>query len=545
MSKDKAKKTRGVAFFAQTYEGDVIPKKTKWIFSIAAAFRDGSYQLISSFLLTFMMYAGVLGTGGADYSQQIVAINIIFVVCLIWDGLNDPIMGVIIEKIRFKSGKYKPWILIGGIGNSIVMLCLFLLKPTGWAYVATFGVFYFLWDFVFTMNDCAYWAMVPSMTSEEKERNNITFLVSLFISIGTFAMYGVCSIIPNAANSYYVYGVIAIVSSILFLASQLAIFFFCQEKRIDPGQEKVSEQTKLGDMFKMVGKNRQLLIVVLSIFLYYAAASLVVSFGSNYFYLCFGYGGNAGGAIMLVFTVMYAIGTVLSQVLFKPLIKRFSRQTLMTACFFVALAAYLVLFLIGFPLFGDKPLAYNDAVPSGLLWAFGGTLSLLYIPPIFFFGAQGIFYMILLVDLQNCIEYNEWKYGERKEAVASSWRPFTAKLSSALQKGLILVSFLTAGIYDVTQQISDVQNDLASQVAADPDKEAEFTEQAMVKVDAIISGVAATPKVVMGIWMVGSCLAFLIAAYCLMRFGFKIDEKTYAQIESDLKQRRLTDAEAD
>lgn len=545
MAKDNAKKTRGVAFFAQTYEGDVIPKRTKWIFSIAAAFRDGSYQLISSFLLTFMMYAGVLGTGGADYSQQIVAINIIFVICLIWDGLNDPIMGVLIEKIRFKSGKYKPWILIGGIGNSIVMLCLFLLKPTGWAYVATFAVFYFLWDFVFTMNDCAYWAMVPSMTSAEKERNNITFLVSLFISIGTFAMYGVCSIIPNAANSYYVYGVIAIISSVLFLASQLAIFFFCQEKKIDPNQEKVSESTKLGDMFKMVGKNKQLLIVVISIFLYYAAASLVVSFGSNYFYLCFGYGGNAGGAIMLVFTVMYAIGTVLSQVLFKPLINRFSRQTLMTACFFIALVAYLVLFLIGFPLFGDKPLAYNDAAPSGLLWAFGGTLSLLYIPPIFFFGAQGIFYMILLVDLQNCIEYNEWKFGERKEAVASSWRPFTAKLSSALQKGLILVSFLTAGIYDVTQQISDVQNDLASQVAADPDKEAEFTEQATVQVDAIINGVAATPKVVMGIWMVGSCLLFLVAAYCLMRFGFKIDEKTYAQIESDLKQRHSADVQAD
>ena len=545
MAKDNAKKTRGVAFFAQTYEGDVIPKRTKWIFSIAAAFRDGSYQLISSFLLTFMMYAGVLGTGGADYSQQIVAINIIFVICLIWDGLNDPIMGVLIEKIRFKSGKYKPWILIGGIGNSIVMLCLFLLKPTGWAYVATFAVFYFLWDFVFTMNDCAYWAMVPSMTSAEKERNNITFLVSLFISIGTFAMYGVCSIIPNAANSYYVYGVIAIISSVLFLASQLAIFFFCQEKKIDPNQEKVSESTKLGDMFKMVGKNKQLLIVVISIFLYYAAASLVVSFGSNYFYLCFGYGGNAGGAIMLVFTVMYAIGTVLSQVLFKPLINRFSRQTLMTACFFIALVAYLVLFLIGFPLFGDKPLAYNDATPSGLLWAFGGTLSLLYIPPIFFFGAQGIFYMILLVDLQNCIEYNEWKFGERKEAVASSWRPFTAKLSSALQKGLILVSFLTAGIYDVTQQISDVQNDLASQVAADPDKEAEFTEQATAQVDAIINGVAAAPKVVMGIWMVGSCLLFLVAAYCLMRFGFKIDEKTYAQIESDLKQRHSADVQAD
>lgn len=538
MAANQEKKTRGVAFFAQTYDGDVIPKKTKWIFSIAAAFRDGSYQLVSSFLLTFMMYAGVLGTGGADYNQQIVAINIIFVACLIWDGLNDPIMGVIIERFRFKSGKYKPWILIGGIGNSIVMLCLFLCKPTGWAYVATFAVFYFLWDFVFTMNDCAYWAMVPSMTSEEKERNNITFLVSLFISIGTFAMYGVCSIIPNAANSYYVYGVIAIVSSVLFLLSQLAIFFFCKEKRLDPNQEAISDKTTIADMFRMVGKNRQLLVVVISIFLYYAAASLVVAFGSNYFYLCFGYGGDSGGAIMLVFTVMYAIGTIISQVLFKPLVARFKRSTLLTWCFFVALIAYLVLFLVGFPLFGDTPLAYNDAAPSGLLWAFGGTLSLLYIPPIFFFAAQGVFYMVLLVDLQNCIEYNEWKFGERKEAVASSWRPFTAKLSSALQKGLILLSFLTAGIYDVTQQISGVQNDLASQVASDPDNEALYQEQATAQVDAIVAGVDATPKVVMGVWMVGSALAFLLASYLLMRFLFKIDEDAYRKIESELKERK-------
>ena len=146
--------------------------------------------------------------------------------------------------------------------------------------------------------------------------------------------------------------------------------------------------------------------------------------------------------------------------------------------------------------------------------------------------------MVLLVDLQNCIEYNEWKFGERKEAVASSWRPFTAKLSSALQKGLILLSFLTAGIYDVTQQISGVQNDLASQVASDPDNEALYQEQATAKVDAIIAGVDATPKVVMGVWMVGSALAFLLASYLLMRFLFKIDEDAYRKIESELKERK-------
>ena len=154
------------------------------------------------------------------------------------------------------------------------------------------------------------------------------------------------------------------------------------------------------------------------------------------------------------------------------------------------------------------------------------------------FAAQGVFYMVLLVDLQNCIEYNEWKFGERKEAVASSWRPFTAKLSSALQKGLILLSFLTAGIYDVTQQISGVQNDLASQVASDPDNEALYQEQATAQVDAIIAGVDATPKVVMGVWMVGSALAFLLASYLLMRFHFQIDEDAYRKIESELKERK-------
>ena len=120
-------KIRGFSFLSETYDTDKIPKKTKWIFSVASIFRDSSYQLISSFLLTFMMYSGVLATGNASgqYTQQIFVINIIFIVCLIWDALNDPIMGVLIEKVHFKTGKYKPWILTGGVRNTSVFLFLF------------------------------------------------------------------------------------------------------------------------------------------------------------------------------------------------------------------------------------------------------------------------------------------------------------------------------------------------------------------------------------------------------------------------------------
>lgn len=538
-------KIRGFSFLSETYDTDKIPKKTKWIFSVASIFRDSSYQLISSFLLTFMMYSGVLATGNASgqYTQQIFVINIIFIVCLIWDALNDPIMGVLIEKVHFKTGKYKPWILIGGIGNTIVLLCLFLLRPTGWTYIVCFGIFYFLWDFVFTMNDCAYWAMLPSLTSDEKERNNVTTMVSIFVSLGTFAMYGVCSILPTAKNSSYIYGYIAIPTAILFLLSQLAIYFLCKEKKIDETQSKVSEQVKLADMFKMLDKNKPLLIIVLSLLFYYTASSLVVSFGSNYFYLSYGYGGETGGSIMLIFTVMYALGTLLSQFLFKPLIDKFKRQTLLTWTFFIAIAAYIMLFLVGFPIFGDKPLAYNPNAGGGLGWAFRGTLSLLYIPPLLFFGAEGIYYMVLIVMLQNTIEYGEYKYNERKEAVVSSWRPFTAKLSSAIQKGIILVTFLSAGIYGVTQQISETQSELASKTAANSDKADLYANEAATKVTSIINEVARQPKIIMGIWMIGATIILLAASYILVHFFYEIDEEKYDLMVKEIKKRKDTTAQ--
>lgn len=533
-------KTRGFSFLTQTYDSDKIPKKTKWIFSLASIFRDSSYQFISSFLLTFMMYSGVLATGNADgqYTQQIFAINIIFIVCLIWDALNDPIMGVLIEKVHFKTGKYKPWILIGGIGNTIVLLCLFLVRPTGWAYIVTFAIFYFLWDFVFTMNDCAYWAMLPALTSEEKERNNVTTMVSICVSIGTFAMYAICSLLPTAKNSSYIYGYIAVPTAILFLLSQLAIYFLCQEKKIDPKQQEVSDSVKIGDMFKMLGKNKPLLIIVLSLLFYYTAANLVVAFGSNYFYISYGYGGETGGTIMLIFTVMYAIGTLASQFLFKPLIDRFKRQTLLTWTFIVAVLAYAMLFIVGFPIFGDKPLAFNSNSGGGIAWAFGGTLSLLYIPPLLFFGAQGVYYMVLILMLQNTIEYGEYKYGERKEAVVSSWRPFTAKMASAIQKGIILVTFLSAGIYSVTQKISETQSELASSTAKNPDMSDIYQEEAAAKVSTIINEVARTPKIVMGVWMIGATIILLAVSYILVHFFYEIDEEKYDFMVKEINKRK-------
>ena len=93
------------------------------------------------------------------------------VVCLLWDAINDPMMGIIIENSHLKAGKFKPWIFIGVILNSLIIICLFTVRSEGWGFVAFFGVGYLLWGMTYTMNDIAYWGMLPSLTSDPGERN--------------------------------------------------------------------------------------------------------------------------------------------------------------------------------------------------------------------------------------------------------------------------------------------------------------------------------------------------------------------------------------
>lgn len=99
-------------------------------------------------------------------------------------------MGIIIENSHLKAGKFKPWIFRGVILNSLVIICLFTVRPEGWGFVAFFGVGYLLWGMTYTMNDIAYWGMLPSLTSDPGERNWLVTVQGIFICIGQFSVAG-------------------------------------------------------------------------------------------------------------------------------------------------------------------------------------------------------------------------------------------------------------------------------------------------------------------------------------------------------------------
>ena len=109
--------------------------------------RDAVYALINSYLLTFVLFTHALN------AAQLTAITGIMIAARVFDALNDPIMGNIIERTRTKYGKFKPWLVAGALSTSVVIYLMFNVQLQGWKFVAFFGVMYFAFSITYTMND--------------------------------------------------------------------------------------------------------------------------------------------------------------------------------------------------------------------------------------------------------------------------------------------------------------------------------------------------------------------------------------------------------
>ena len=129
--------------FARAYTGNKVPKFTRWFYPLSGIFRDACYALVGSFLLQYAITSGVLSSDSATFAAQYGVITIAMMIALVWDGINDPIMGFIVEKVHFKLGKFKPWILIGAIGNTLAVILLFVVRPAeSWVFVGLMIAFY-------------------------------------------------------------------------------------------------------------------------------------------------------------------------------------------------------------------------------------------------------------------------------------------------------------------------------------------------------------------------------------------------------------------
>ena len=425
---------------------EVVNKRNKWSLSIGCVGRDLCYTLVSLFLLTYLQYTGLFDT------TQFLVISVIIVICRVWDAVNDPMMGTIISNTKTRFGKYRPWLLIGAILNSIFLVLMFSVRlENSWANVAFIGVAYLLWGMTFTMNDIAYWDLLPALTSQKKERDNLTTMVAVFASIGAFASGGIVPIV-TPGNMVEAYRVISIICALVFLACQLLVFFGVHDNKHDafmePKEDVMAqvddEKITLKGMIKILFSNKQLLVMAVVVFLYSLGSAILNAFGQNFFYFKFGYlsgkdGALAGGTMMTIFTVIYALGTIISQAVYPTLANKFKRSQLINYSIVLLAVGYTMFFLLA-------------NILSGMV-----CFILLCVLGIFIFAGQGVFYLTMLVMLTNTIEYGEWQTGKNNAPIIFTIRPFMVKLSGAVQYGVVALTLIICGLYTITNQVGDVE----------------------------------------------------------------------------------------
>ena len=481
-----------------TFDTDKVPTATKWIYSASGTGRDAAYTLVSLFLITYIQYTIRLTP------LQFTALTAIIVVCRIWDAINDPMMGTIIENMRLKWGKYKPWVFFGALLNAGITASLFLVRPEGWGFVVFFGIAYLLWGMTFTMNDISYWSMLPSLSSDEKQRNVLTTLVATFASVGAFAVGGLVPMLVTG-DAIDMYGKIAIAVAIFFLICQTILVLFAKERT---RKEVVSKAPKLSlkSMFQIIAHNVPLLWMLIVILVYYLGSALLNAFGLNFFYFEFGYTGNE----MFLFTVVYAAGTIISQIIYPLLSAKFKRKQLLIVSFVAIAIGYLAFFAFG----------YVPFLPKNIL--------VLCVIGALVFSGQGVFYLTILIMMTNTIEYNEWKTGERNESIIFAIRPFTAKLSGAIQQGVVSLVLIVSGLYGLSQQVAELEQQKALGEISD----------IVPSVNAILAQSNATMLLVLRIGMTLLPLALLALAFYIAVFKYHIDESTYQNMVKEIAQRQ-------
>lgn len=474
-----------------------LDNRTKWSYSVGAVGRDMAYTLVSMYLITYIQYTMKLTVA------QFSVISGIIVVCLIWDAINDPMMGIIIENSHLKLGKYRPWILMGVILNAVIIILLFSVRPEGWAFVIFFGISYLLWGMTYTMNDISYWGMLPSLTSDPKERNSLVTLMSVFICIGQFTVAG---ILPTmvAGNAVNAYRIAALVIALCFVGFQLLTFFGVRER---PRQEN-KNKLLLKDMFRIFGRNDQLIFISIASLLFNIGSGLLIIFAVNFFYFEYGYAD--GGTMIFIFTVMYGLGTLLSQAVFSGLSNRFKRMTLLRIFTAMIFIGYTMLMIFGYVL------------PKNAV--------LLNIIGFVIFFSQGLYNLIIIVMLNNTIEYDEYRFNERHDSIISAVRSFSAKLGGAINQGISAMILVISGIYSVSQKITDLEIQAGKGELA--------SDMVLTKAGEYISQVDSYQTLILRIGMVAIPVLAMTFCYIIIKSKYRIDENEYNRMIQAIEEKR-------
>lgn len=397
-------------------------------------------------------------------------VSMVLSVMRIFDALNDPITGLLIDNIRSPWGKFKPAILAGGILSAVFFLMLFGNIGSGWSFILIFAAAYLLWDISYGVNDIAYWTLLPSMTTDPVQRERCGTFARICANIGMYIVMVAWEPVTAAlGNTPQVWFRCAAVIAAVYLLFLLFPLLGVKEKRVP---RQAEESTTLRQMWRALTGNDQLMWTTLSMALFMVGYCTTTGFAIYYMKYVFG---DQGMYAVLVAVV--GVTQLAALAAYPAVARRFRRRQLYTLATVLVLAGYAVFFFAEF------------------------SLALIIAGAVLVFVGQAFIQTLMLMFLADTVEYGQWKLGKRNESVTFSIQPLVNKIGGAISTGFISLTLILSGIKTGTETAEAI--DLGGKL--------------------IVKGA-----------MFVIPLAFIVVGYIIYLKKYKISEEFYQKILTDL-----------
>lgn len=154
-------------------------------YSFGAFGNDVFYATLSTYFIVFVT-THLFKSGN---SKMIFMITNLIAIIRISEVLIDPFIGNAIDRTVTRWGKFKPWVVLGGVISSIALLLLFtdlggLNKTNPLMYFILFGIIYLTMDIFYSFKDTGFWSMIPALSLNSSEREKIATFARIGSTIG-------------------------------------------------------------------------------------------------------------------------------------------------------------------------------------------------------------------------------------------------------------------------------------------------------------------------------------------------------------------------
>ncbi len=395
------------------------------------------FGLVQSVLQKY--YTDVLGI-------SVVSIMVMFIVARIWDAINDPLWGRIIDGARvWPDGRYRHWLKVFAVPVALSAILMFVKIPglTEKGYLVYAYVTYILFGMLYTCINIPYGSLAQVITSDEKERTSLSVFRSIGSTFGAMPamlLISLCYVKLADGRSVMSYRKIltgVIVIAVLSVLGFLLTYSWSKERVETRPSPKAKGET--ARVVRILLRSRPFMAVCVASMLFLAAQM----FGQSYYTYLFNYYFNAPGLSMMP-TVCQYLPVAVIMFFAARMGNRFGRRDVCAYGMLLAGAFNLILFVMG----------------TRNVW--------LYLLVCLMSGIGGAFMFLLVWALANdAIDYNEVTYGIHDEATSYAAYSFMRKLGQTVAAVLVNMALLRIGYTDNVLNAANITDATLSRMYAD------------------------------------------------------------------------------